>query len=99
MSLCCLVDPTTSISLWKCHSISTTVHRSNTKKEKEGGVLVTVALRDKEWSRIRLMTCLQCSTTPALTSCAGKDDFADKPCVLSGNRRESLPLALPRRPH
>lgn len=29
MSLCCLVDPATSISWCKCHSVSTTVHRSN----------------------------------------------------------------------
>lgn len=37
---CCLIDPTTSISSWKCHSISAAVHRSNAedaeRKEKKG---------------------------------------------------------------
>lgn len=46
----------------------------------------------------RLMACLVCSSKSAQMLRSGKDDFADKPRVLSVERRDSRPPPLPRQP-
>lgn len=57
-------------------------------------VRLPVSPHDKEWSCLRLMAVLTVQHQISTDVAQGKDDFADKRCVLSVNRRDSWPPTI-----